>query len=428
MTSLPVATFRGNTSIQTFNEFKYWTGLTTITAGSSTSALGAFGGCTALTSIEIPEGVTTIGAYAFYNNTLLNRIVIPESVTTIGTYAFANCTGITGNLIIPDTVTSIGASFVNNCTNIDYLEINTTDTLNDTVFQGTYKTNSTLVTKGSISRTVLGVIYLGWENIIIHGDLTLGGYPFNYSNKTKTIRIKGKYVGSSANTGLIYVRDGGVQLEFIELMGIVSTGRLVYNNTSSATNTTRKSTGDYWHFGASSVIPAKHIAGIAQHWNKTNKVWVGDGTSKAADQAVFDLYSADTNWSAYCGSVVPGAGKVDLWWNYNGEYKWYYVFDTLTNCTNTNPDAWPHITRGESYQTTIVPDEGYAIFDGNGNLLSGASLSIEILDTDTNSQTYDTYITSPYPTTYDSDTGIISIKIPSVTGNIKITAVAVQNS
>lgn len=104
VTSLPVATFRGNTTIETFNEFKYWTGLTTITAGSSTSALGAFGGCTALTSIEIPEGVTTIGAYAFLNATALNRIVVPSTLTTTGVNSFEGASIATKNVYFNGTL------------------------------------------------------------------------------------------------------------------------------------------------------------------------------------------------------------------------------------------------------------------------------------------------------------------------------------
>jgi len=55
----------------------------------------AFRGRTALTSIEIPEGLTTIYDYAFYSCRELTSVVIPKSVTSIGINAFAECYALT---------------------------------------------------------------------------------------------------------------------------------------------------------------------------------------------------------------------------------------------------------------------------------------------------------------------------------------------
>jgi len=45
-----------------------------------------------ITSLTIPEGVASIGAYCFYGNTAITQVTIPASVKTIGTDAFYNCT------------------------------------------------------------------------------------------------------------------------------------------------------------------------------------------------------------------------------------------------------------------------------------------------------------------------------------------------
>ncbi len=55
----------------------------------------AFSGCTALTSITIPDSVTSIGASAFYECTLLESIIIPESVTSIDYHAFGDYLSLT---------------------------------------------------------------------------------------------------------------------------------------------------------------------------------------------------------------------------------------------------------------------------------------------------------------------------------------------
>ena len=55
----------------------------------------AFDGNEDITSVKIPDSVTSIDLYAFYNCTSLETVGIPESVTTIGEGAFANCTALT---------------------------------------------------------------------------------------------------------------------------------------------------------------------------------------------------------------------------------------------------------------------------------------------------------------------------------------------
>ena len=81
----------------------------------------AFGGCTSLTSIEIPHQETRIGQGVFEGCTSLTSISIPNSVTEIGDYAFNRCTSLS-NVIIPQKITRIGRSAFERC-NLTYIEI-----------------------------------------------------------------------------------------------------------------------------------------------------------------------------------------------------------------------------------------------------------------------------------------------------------------
>ena len=104
------------------------TGLTNITIPNRVTSIsqGAFRGCTGLTSVTIPDSVTSIGYTAFWGCRSLTSVTIGNGVTSIGGSAFYNCTGLT-SVTIPDSVTSIGEGAFLDCTGLTTVNWNATE-------------------------------------------------------------------------------------------------------------------------------------------------------------------------------------------------------------------------------------------------------------------------------------------------------------
>ena len=71
----------------------------------------------AITSVTLPEGLTSIGYHAFSECTSLRRVTLPQSLKTIGTSAFFHCTALE-SITIPSSITSVGGAAFYQCTGL----------------------------------------------------------------------------------------------------------------------------------------------------------------------------------------------------------------------------------------------------------------------------------------------------------------------
>ena len=173
--------------------------LTSITIPDSVTSIGssAFRDCKELTSVTIPNSVTSIGGAAFYNCSNLTSITIPESVTSIGRGAFYGCSGLT-SVTIPDSVTSIGSSAFYDCTGLTSITIgNSVTSIGSSAFYDcsgltTVNWNTTACTIAGSSYypifqncSKLTTVYIG-DNVT-----TIPSYAFAYCSGLKTVFYAG---------------------------------------------------------------------------------------------------------------------------------------------------------------------------------------------------------------------------------------------
>lgn len=266
-------TFQSNTQITSFDELQYFTGLTQIPAN-------AFDGCSLLESIVLPN-ITAINAYAFRNCSALKGVIVPSSVISFGNYAFYGCTSVKDATFEGDANSN---AWYSGSAGVVFGDKTGTLTINGSLTLNNYGSATGFLhyyIKDDLSKTNSG----GYGGIVRDG----GSFqPLSFRVGGNITSAGGRIFYSAANYG---------KMEFLEVGGTISGDWLRTDGSGNC----------IMHLGYEGIAGTAANCAASATW--LSKIYVGDGSSAAHDNAILALYTADSGWSAY-------SSKLDTWYNY----------------------------------------------------------------------------------------------------------------
>lgn len=203
----------GITSIGDYAFYK--TGMESITIPASVTSIGTgvFNGNTALKTVSFENNV--IGNYMFFGCKGLESVVIPETITSIGEYAFNNCTSLTNitfensvigaymfqgctgltEVHIPASITIIYDSAFRDCTNLSSVTLETT-----VIGSNTFRNCSSLTSIDLTGITSIGNSAFekaGLTEVTVPSSVTkVGSYAFHNNSNLTSITIENSVLGA----------------------------------------------------------------------------------------------------------------------------------------------------------------------------------------------------------------------------------------
>ena len=164
-----------------------------------------------VTDLVFPEGISTIGAYAFAEYKGLKSVVIGNDVTSIAEGAFQDCRDLK-DVTIGSSVTSVGQYAFRNCTGMQNLVVgNSVNSIGNQAFRNCGDLRSIVVVKGNskydsrdncnaLIETATNKLLVGCRNTIIPGTVkTIADLAFSYCKGLTYVNIPNSVTSITTN-------------------------------------------------------------------------------------------------------------------------------------------------------------------------------------------------------------------------------------
>ena len=321
-----------------------------------------------VTDLVIPEGVTSIGDYAFDYCTALTSVTIPDGVTTIGTNAFRGCESLI-NVTIPSSITTIGANAFIWCFNLDTVHISNLTAWCGISFYGTANPlyygahlflNGNEVTDLVIPNGVTNILdgaFFGFKHLksvtIPYGVSSIGEKAFSGCSALASVTFPKslKLISNSAFSGCSCLANANIS------EGVTSIGEGAFSGCSALVNVTIPST-----------VRVIEYSAFYNCWALSSVISKIEEPSEIVDE-VFERYNSETYETSFTPATlyVPKGCKE----HYESTAGWNN-FEKIVELS-AQDDYCPMIEDGKVWKTGsttgisdgIVKMVEYYYFDGD---------------------------------------------------------------
>jgi len=366
-----------------------------ITIPNSVTSLGsnAFQYCTSLMYVTLGNSVRQINSSTFMGCACLSEVTIPNSVSSIGTDAFWGCTSLQ-SIVIPEGVTTIGRWAFFNCTSLNSVVIpKSVTSIGEAPFTGCSSLESITIPFVGESR----------KTASDNNQYPLGYLFGTYSYPGGVATRQTYYRTSTATTSAIYFIPASLKTV------TVIDGNILCGAFEKCSNITQIILGD-----GAKVIGDSAFA----YCSGLNSVAIGTGVTSISNSAFYGcsalnricVSDGNSTYSSDVYGVVYNKAKTHLVIAPQGLQGRYVVADGVTNifsyafeyCSELTEIVIPKTVTGIAYaafnQCTALKDVYYCNEQTQWNAISVGDKNDDLLNAVLHLHDYSEFVMTVYPT------------------------------